>query len=218
MGNTTLKSVLFLIIGLIAGAGSVSLFNNSFFKEPPPVANIESPAVMKSESVELEAIYQSRLDSMGQTNTGLGRQVANTKYELREAKNEYKALQHLVDTLINQTAQTTDTAAKLAVYDSLQTTVQALIVVANQKDSLYEDLSIGLSAEVANKDSAMAVQREAYNALKLYFDNSLAQQDLLISQNFSYEQQIKKFKAKNKLLSAGMFVLSGIATYGLLRR
>jgi hypothetical protein len=147
----------------------------------------------------------------------LAGKVGNTKAELQKAKQDNKVLLELVDTLLAHSANATDTATKLAQCDSLSETVQVLIVSSNARDSLYEDLTTTLQAQVNNKDSVIGTQQEQYNTLKLSFDKSLAQQDVLSIQNLSLEKQVKRHKIKNKLLSAGVFILSGIAAYQLLQ-
>lgn len=180
--------------------------------QPVVVTGMQTPADMKSTSVLVEAKFQERLDSLSQTNDNLSRKVNSSKTELQKAKQDNKVLLELVDTLLTHSAQTTDTAVKLAQCDSLGATVQELIATTNLKDSLYEDMASSLQAQVYNKDSTISVQQERYNVLKLSFDQSLAQQNLLTSQSFLLERRLKRMKANNRLLSVGLFVLTGIGT------
>lgn len=122
----------------------------------------------------------------------------------------------LVDTLLAHSGNTTDTAVKLAQCDSLNATVEDLIISYSAKDSLYEQLTGTLQAQVENKDTVIRTQQEQYNCIKLSFDKSLAQQEVLSGENLMLGRQVKTFKIKNKLLSAGVFLLSGIAAYQLL--
>jgi len=212
-----IKQLLFLVVGLIAGFNCSSFFKGDHKPKQVQTAATESPDAIKSRSIAVETYYQGKMDSLAQTNTTLGRQVNNTKSELQKVKQDNKVLKELVDTLIVHADHQTDTAGKLADCDSLQSTVIDLMVSSGQKDSLYESLTNSLQAEIANKDSSAGFQQQAYNALKLSFDHSLAQQDLLSAQSLQWEHQLKKMKAKNKLLSAGLFIVSGIATYSLIK-
>jgi len=215
--QTRLNSVIFLVLGLIAGIGGTMFFNGSNSpKKPVYAATLQSPADIKNTSVAVEAHFQNKVDSLVQTNIVLEHKVGNTKSELQKAKQDNKVLLELVDTLIAHAGQTTDTAAKLVQCDSIDVAVQYLITSSNEKDSLYDNLAATLQAQVSNKDSTIGLQQEQYNCLKLSFDKSLLQQDVLSGQNLLYEKQLKKFRVKNKLLSAGLFILTGITTYSLL--
>lgn len=211
-----LNKIAFLVLGLIMGIGGTMFFGNHKAAQPAYTATLQSPADIKNTSVMVEAHFQGKVDSLMQTNVALGQKVGNTKSELQKAKHDNKVLLELVDTLLAHAGNTTDTATKLAQCDSLGETVQDLIVSSNARDSLYEELAISLEAQVNNKDSVISTQQEQYTCLKLSFDKSLAQQDVLSVQNLSLEKQLKTHKIKNKLLSAGVFILSGIAAYSLL--
>ena len=153
---------------------------------------------------------------MQQTYIALGSKASNTQSALQKAKQDNKILLELVDTLIAHANNASDTAAKIADCDTLQSTVRELMIAGQQKDSLYEDLTTLLQRQVGNKDSTINVQQQQCNSLKLFFDKSLAQQDVLSGQNQHYQLQVKQVKVKNKLLSASVLILTGVATYGLL--
>ena len=211
------NSIIFLLLGLIAGIGG-----SVFFSADNTPALIcasktqQSAAGIKIKSAAIETHYQGKLDSLQQTNTALKSRITSTKSELQQTKQDNKILLELVDTLIAHAGNTKDTAEKLADCDTLQSAVTELMAVTYQKDSLYEDLATALQCALDNKDSTIEVQQQAYNSLKLFLDNSLAQQDMLASQNMLYQKQISRHKVKNKLLSAVVLILTGIATYGLL--
>ncbi len=207
--------ILCLVLGLIIGIGGTMLFSNN--KTLTPVAaTLRSPAELKNTSVLVEAQFQGKVDTLQRNNAMLAQKANSTKAELQKAKHDNKVLLELVDTLLAHAGQATDTAAKLAQCDSLSETVQELVTATVFKDSLYEDLASNLQAQVSNKDSVITVQHEQYNCLKLSFDQSLAQQQLLLGQNLLYEKQIKRDKVKSKLLTAGALILSGIVTYQFL--
>lgn len=208
-----MNRIIFLVLGLIIGIGGTMMFGSHKAGQPVIVTAAQTPADIKNNSVLVEAIFQERLDSLSQTNDNLYRKVNSSKTELQKAKHDNKVLLELVDTLLAHSAQTTDTAAKLAQCDSLGATVQELIVTTNLKDSLYEDMTTALQAQVSNMDSVISTQQERYNVLRLSFDQSLAQRDLLTAQHLGLEHKLKGFKIKNKLLSAGVFIISGIAAY-----
>ena len=206
-------NILCLIIGLITGVGYSLVLNHD---SPKPIAQtIQHPVDILTESLELEARYQSKVDSLAKTNTTLAYKASDTKSELQKAKHNNKVLLELVDTLIAR-SYTTDTAAKLANCDSMAATMQDVIASTNERDSLYECLTATLELQVSNRDSVITVQKEEYTCLKLSFDKTLLQQDMLLTQNLQLGKQVKRMKVKNKLLSAGMAIVSGIAVYSLL--
>ncbi len=210
------NTIISLVLGLIIGIFGTNIFSSHNTKQPQYAVAIQAPADIKATSVAVEAHFQSKVDSLVQTNTQLQQKVGTAKSELQKAKSDNKVLLDLVDTLLAHEGTEKDTAAKLADCDSVSTVVQELIASSNEQDSLCENLNNTLQAQVSNRDSVIGTQNEQYNALKLSFDKSLAQQDLLTTQSQLYEKQLKGFKIKNKLLSAGVLVLTGIATYSLL--
>lgn len=211
-----MNRIIFLVLGMVMGIGGTIFFSGHSAQTQTAATTLQSPAELKNTSVLVEAHFQGKVDSLMQSNANLSRKVITSKTELQKAKQDNKVLLELVDTLLVHAATETDTATKLAQCDSLNATVQDLIVSTATKDSLYEDLAATLQAQVSNKDTVISTQQEQYNCLKLSFDKSLAQQDLLSGQNLLLTKQVKTHKIKNKLLSAGVFILSGIAAYQFL--
>ena len=211
-----INRIIFLVLGMIIGIGGTMFFSSHSATTPTVASAIQSTADQKNTSVLVEAHFQNKVDSLMQSNSTLNRKVSSSKTELQKVKQDNKVLLELVDTLLVHAATATDTATKLAQCDSLSATVADFIVSTNTKDSLYEDITATLQAQVNNKDTVISTQREQYNCLKLSFDKSLAQQDLLSGQNLLLGKQIKTHKIKNKLLSAGVVILSGIAAYQFL--
>ena len=211
-----INRIIFLVLGMVMGIGGTIFFSGQGAPKPIVITAQQSPADLKNTSVLVEAHFQGKVDSLMQNNSSLNRKVSNSRSELQRAKQDNKVLLELVDTLLAHAGNTTDTATKLAQCDSLTATVQDLIVSTATKDSLYEDLTTTLQAQVSNKDTVISTQHEQYNCLKLSFDKSLAQQDLLSGENFLLQKQVKTHKIKNKLLSAGVFILSGLAAYQFL--
>jgi hypothetical protein len=212
-----IANIICLVAGLIIGFTCPDFLRHPHPQAAAAPAMAQSPDAIKARSIDVETYYQVKMDSLAQTNGKLGRQVTTAKSSLQQAKSDNLLLKELVDTLIAQTSRTTDTSIRLAACDSMETAVQDLITQSDQKDSLYEGLAYTLQEQLVNKDNSIGLQQQSYNALKLSFDNSLAQQDLLTSQSAYFEKQLKKMKVKNKLLSTGLCVLSGIAAYAIVR-
>ena len=135
---------------------------------------------------------------------------------MHRVKYTNQTIQQKVNLLLATAINDTDTAAKISDCDSLENSLEDLKASTAEKDSLFEDIQSQLEQQVNNKDSTLNVQREEYNALVLSFDNSLAQQDELSGQNKYLQKQLNRHIVKNKLLSGGLLVLSGIAVFSLL--
>lgn len=208
-------NVFCLIIGLITGLGYSLVITTHDSPKPATPQIVQSPADIKNESLQMETYFHTQVDSLAATNASLAVKASDAKSELQKAKRNNKILLELVDTLIAH-SHTMDTAAKLANCDSMAVTMQDMIASSNERDSLYECLAHTLESQLDNRDSAISVQRNEYTCLKLSFDKTLLQQDMLLSQNLHLDKQVKRMKVKNKLLSAGMVIASGIAVYSLL--
>lgn len=212
--------LLCLAAGIFIGANSGG-FLTVIKQQTPQTAvytgSIVPPDIIKANSIAIENSYQIKLDSLAQTNSNLGEQVTTAKSALQQTQHDNKVLRKMVDTLIAHAQQQTDTPGMLAHCDSIETAVQALIATSGLGDSLCESVAAGLQSQLTNRDSSLQVQRLAYNALKLSFDNSLAAQDLLTSQSHWYETQLKKQKINNKLLTAGLAIIAGAATYSFIK-
>ena len=211
------RSILFLISGLIVGFTASSYLERH---DPPAIIRsameeITDRATNRDSGIEQQ--YAIKLDSLQKTNEVLAKQAATTKTALQKAKYDNRVLQQLVDTIAAHENTASDTAEKLAACDSLEAAVVSLSAASDQKDSLYDELVNGLRQEVSNKDSTVAVQEEAYRMIRMSFENSLARQELLSGENTLLQKQLKQCTLKNKALSAGVFVLSGIAVYSLLK-
>lgn len=214
---TRIINIICLIVGITLGAGGALLFGSRHQPRLAQAQTLESPADIKYKSVEMEHHFQNRLDSLQQSNAALKDKAGSVQKALQQARQNNKELAALVDTLVAH-SQKTDTAARLAACDSIGTAVRQLAATSDEKDSIC-DMVIGtFRAEVSNRDSVIGIQQESYSTLKLSFDQSLAQQELLLSQTHLYETQLKKMRIKNKLLSAGLCVVAGIAVYSFLKQ
>ncbi len=214
-----LKLLVCLVFSCIGGFGMCSLFHSDDYRHRYPVQTTQttqSPAALKQQAVTTAAHYDTKLDALVQTNTVLAVKVNKSRAAMHQVKHTDQAIQQKINLLLAAALNDTDTTVKLSDCDSLETSLADLKVSTAQKDSLSEDIQTQLEQQVNNKDSTLNVQQEEYNALKLSFDNSLAQQDDLLGQNKYLQKQLNRHIVKNKLLSGGLLVLSGIAIFSLL--
>lgn len=203
-----MKPFIFLIAGLIIGC-SVSGLLNEDQKKTVPATNVLT-ATVKSNSDNNERYFNAIVDSLQQANVTLVHKVGTAKTELQKVKADNQVLVGIVDTLIAHAASTTDTLQKLADCDSMGGVVQELIISSAQKDSLYEQITATLQTQVTTKDAIINTSEQKYGGLKLSFDQSLVQQDMLFNQNNLLVKQLKGSRTKNKVLSAIVVVLAGV--------
>ena len=68
-----------------------------------------------------------------------------------------------------------------------------------------------------NKDASLAIKDSMYQALKLSFDESLVEQQVLYTQNKLLRRQVSRQKLKGKLLSAAVLIVSASAVRYLVK-
>lgn len=206
-----MKTFLFLIIGLFVGYSMSVIFRT----ETPKVTQATqhtATATVKGTVAMTEVYYQGVVDSLQQNNAVLVSKVSNTRTELQQVKAHNKMLVDLVDTLMAHSAQTMDTIQKLADCDSLGILVQDVLYTSAVKDSLYDSMLTMQHQELMNKDQVILANELKYDGLKFSFDQTIAQQDLLLDNNILLDKQLKRSRTKSKILSAVVVVLAGITS------
>lgn len=207
-----------LVAGIIIGFHLFLLFGDTEPNGAKVSPVFVNPAVMQQAAAGREAAYVHLVDSLAALNRQLSAKVTTTKKTLSAVRQQNKALQEQVYDIMSDYSSTTDTTEQLAHCDSLQMTVQELIMADKEKDSLYEDLTESLSHQVTIKDSVIMAQHDLYRELSTSFDSLALQQQPLLEQNIQLQQVIKKQRKKGKWLSTGALILGGIAVYGLIQR
>ncbi len=206
-----MKPFIFLLVGLFVGYTMSIIFKTEAHKPVPIVAhNATTP--IKNTVAMTGVYYQGVVDSLQQNNAVLVSKVSNTRTELQQVKAHNKMLVDLVDTLMANSAQTTDTIQKLADCDSLGILVQDVLYTSAVKDSLYDSILTLQHQEMMNKDQIIQANELKYDGLKFSFDQTIAQQDLLLDSNILLDKQLKHSRTKNKILSAVVVVLAGLTT------
>jgi hypothetical protein len=220
--QTRNNSLVVFAFGFIIGITLALAFKHCAEFTPEKIAQrtamIDNAATIKANATAIQQQYESKIDTLQSNNTVLAEQVKNTLTELQKSKQDKAVLLGLVDGWITRADSSghRDTASRLAGCDTLQSTVKELTAASKVTDSLYENLTETLSGQVANRDSAITAQQLEYAGLQVNFEEGLLRQQLQEGQIGQYKRQAGKFRAKNKLLSAGILVLAGLTTYGLL--
>jgi len=217
--NNPIKSIVFILLGFTAGIGmaGTNLFSHMRHSAMNNGLKPEPAATIQATSAIAETYYRDKLDSLAVVNDQLGKQVSATNAAIRRQRYNNDVLNQLVDTLISHANAATDTAIKLQDCDSLTAAVTDMMIVTAQKDSLYDSLVTALQAQVAVKDDGLQLQQQAHNALKLFFEQSIAQQDVLHSQNLLLERQNHRQVIRSRILSTGIVLLTGVLSYSIIR-
>jgi len=167
---------------------------------------------LKKEVARSEVDYSKSFDSLKEKSSNLEVALTGTKNALAEVKKQNQSLKKQVYHLIDrQKEQPFEHSEESNSCDSLIATVEYLMQSNTQKDSLYEIANINLEEQVKNKDSTITLKDEQYNMLKSSFSQSLSNQSALFDENKLLLKQAKKQRVKSKILSAALFIFSGVA-------
>jgi hypothetical protein len=213
---------LFFVLGVITTVSTSQLFKScnspAVVKERIPA--LTTTAVGKELKVQQQTIaaYGRRIAELNTKNVFLQQQITDSKATLAQVRQASRKTQQQLQQEIEHNAVLTDTAERLANCDSLARTANELVASCKEKDSLCNDLTNTLTAQVGLKDSTIALQEHQYSYLQLGYDRSLAQQELLFSENFVLQKQLSRHKARSKLLRAGLLLLGGAVTYMAISR
>ncbi|NLR58840.1 hypothetical protein HGH93_12055 [Chitinophaga polysaccharea] len=211
MKLVTTMRVLFFILGVVTTISTSQLFKSCRDPELTPVAVL--PAGEQVQQQKVLAAYDQRIAELTTDNASLQQQVTDNRAALNRTIRKAATLEAQLEQQVADMPPLTDTVARLTNCDSIVQTAVAFAASAAQNDSLYQQLTTTLEQQVQNRDSTIAVQQQQQNYLQLNYDRNLAQQQLLLSENLQLHKDIRRHRVKNRLLSAGLLLLSGTATY-----
>jgi hypothetical protein len=205
-------NLLLFIVGLLLGLYLSFMYNVALR------VNYKSPGVstpvkqLKNEVSKAETSFAKSVDSIQSKTNKLKVGLRDTKAALQVAKQKSTTLEKKVKTILQKRESFDE---PIAFYDpscdSLIGIVEYLMQASTQKDSLYEEVQINLQAQIKNKDSTISLQSDQYQILKSTFSKSLESQGELEKQNISITKAYKKQKIKGKVLTALLFIGSGVA-------
>ena len=212
-----LKLIFTLLVGIVFGIGFNSLFTGSA-ADPMKPSNIQNirPKILDKEVKAVNKQFETQLDSLTQNSMVLNQNLQSSKLQVAHAKKQNKLLQIEVQSLVDNRYNTTDSTKQDNDCDSMQNKIVQLIVSDNFKDSLQEVVSMNVEQQLKNKDSTIDLLSTQTQQLKLSFNESIHNQDILYSQNRVFEKQFKRQKIKRKLRSVVTIVAAGFAGYYLL--
>ena len=213
------NNLLFLVIGFLLVIVCTVIINGYLLIDDSYKPTKVNPVVIQTKVESGEVKYQQALDSLTKGSQKLALELKSSKLLLEKSKKKNLVLQTQVYDLIDQNISIawSDTAMRLSNCDSVKSKVEELITESNNKDSLYEVVNSNLEDQLKNKDSTIAVSDKKYINLKTAFDQSIEQGQLLVKENKQLSKSIRKQKVKSKLLSATLFVLTGVAANYLIQ-
>ncbi len=215
MKNRKLSTILLSLLSLIA-----ALYGLFHFTNPRPDQKVRDKpdyAISKEATANLDKMYRAQLDSIAAKASSLQAKEYAVKAQLKKAKESNRSLQQQVNGLVARSRAATDTPAKLVVCDSLQEAVGEWVTESAYKDSLYDSEVTVLNEIISNKDGTLYVRQQMYATIRQSFDNCFANSELLLEENKLYARQSKRWHIKNKILSAGVMLVSGIAVYSFIK-
>lgn len=204
-------------LGLLLGLFFSFMYRTLLIDLPKPTASKQSVVELKKEVAKTDVTYAKSFDSLKKQSAALNGELKTTRKSLQTAKAENLKLSTEVTLLVRKQKQQQAEPLIDSSCDSLVTTIEHLMLSNAEKDSLYEAATDNLAAQVANKDSTIALKDEQYVSLKSTFDKSLHNQQILLDENKVLGKQLRKQTIKSKVISIALLILSGAGINHLLR-
>lgn len=212
-------NLLLFTIGLALGLYLSFMYSVASRTDAKPPISIVPAKQLQKEVALSEKAFARKMDSLQSENKRLAVNLDKTKAELQKAKAKSLALVQRTKKLIKQNNEVQESPyADNASCDSLIGTVEVLMQASAQKDSLYDDVVASLEAQVVNRDSTISIKAKQYQSLKASFDESLRSQSFLEQENTSLTKTAKRQKVKSKIVSALLFIVTGVAASQLIQR
>lgn len=210
---TTMR-IVFFVLGVIMTISTSQIFKSC--RQPHGQLAVVPPLVEQAEQQKVLKDYDQQITKLTTQNAALKQEVADSKTALSRTKRRAALLESQLEEQVSTASILTDTTDRLSNCDIIVQTAIALSASAAERDSLYTELTGALEQQIINRDSTFSIQQEQHNYLLSNYDRSISQQQLLLSENLQLHQDVKQRRVKNRILSAGLLLLSGTITYMVL--
>ena len=208
------KPIIYIVLGIVIGIAVTKLFTSS--NRCPQITAITKPSILKEQTTKTAIHFQQKLDSLNLVAKDLKYKLTNNKVALAIAKNK---------TLVLQTQSVTAKQKEIVSNEEAGTNncppeenLLAEFILANKhKDSLYETIDSTRELQLLNKDASLAIKESMYQALQQSFHQTMAEQQILYTQNSLMRKQINRQKVKGKLVSAAVLIISASAVRYLVK-
>lgn len=211
------KTTFIILYGAIMALAGYFFSEKTNSSKTEVTQSMEKINQLQNKLNSIDKNYKMEIQHFEKKNDSLQNEVKKTETALMEEKKKVLLLRGNAITLANRVITATDTAQKLKDCDTLAIEVKNLITESNVKDSLCDEEINGLKAIVENRDSVLTVCEKSYLSIKTVADSSIQQQQLLTAQLQIADKHFKKAKFKNKILAAGVMILSGVTASLLLQ-
>jgi len=156
--------------------------------------------------------YTSAFALLKKQSDSIENELYNTQYKLKIAKMKLNQSQFKVMALANKSDDTLSTKERLTDCDSLKAATLNYVARVDSVNCLYEKNISELNDLVATKDSQIVICRSSYDAMKNLTEENLKRERTLTDElNTAYKVQKRK-RLQNKILGAGLLILSGITS------
>ena len=209
-----IKPIIYIVLGIVIGIAITKLFTSS--NPCPQITGITKPSILKEQTTKTAIHFQKKVDSLGSLAKDLDKKLTANKAALAIAKNKTLVLQtQLVAAKEKEIVSNNETEAINCPHE--ENVLTQFIEANNNKDSLYETIDSTLERQLLNKDASLAIKDSMYQALQQSFHQSMAEQQILYTQNSLMRKQINRQKVKGKLVSAAVLIISASAVRYLVK-
>ncbi len=209
-----IKPIIYIVLGIVIGIAITKLFTSS--NPCPEITAIAKPSLLKEQTSKKAMQFQNKVDSLQVVAKDLSNNLITSKASLAIAKNRTLVLQkQLVAATENKIVSNKEVGALDCPPE--EDLLTELIEVNTYKDSLYETIDSTRVQQLQNKDAALAVKDSMYIALQQSFEQSMAEQQILYTQNSLFRKQIKRQRLGSKVVSAAILIVSVSAVNFLLK-
>ena len=218
-----LKTVLsHLLLGFVLGFVTAFLFEDCNKRPTIKKEAVVKLKGLKKQAVTIEQNYLKQIANLQDQNIELQQNLQVTQGFLDQAKKTTKQLENKIKKIIEPTGypakklmqkvMTNEISSDLPTCDSLMNVVSDYLEENHRKDSIYELQIIQMYSMVSIKNDLIQTNTEAYTNLHQLFGQSVVSQENLIKENTQLRRQFKRQRFKNKLVTAGLMILSATAT------
>ena len=209
-----IKPIIYIVLGVIIGIAITRLFTSG--NPSTQITAITKPSMLKEQTSKKVIHFQKKVDSLGSLAKDLEKKLTANKAALAIDKNKTFVLQTQLVAAKQKEIVSNEEAGTINCPPE-ENLLAEFILANNHKDSLYETIDSTRERQLLNKDASLAIKDSMYQALKLSFDESLVEQQVLYTQNKLLRRQVSRQKLKGKLLSAAVLIVSASAVRYLVK-
>jgi hypothetical protein len=184
---------------------------------------IVNPKVLRKQADTIQQNYQKEIEGLQDQNLELSQNLEVTQGLLEQTKQLCNQKEQQIKKLTAPKGYAAkallakrDSLKSLSDCDTLASLVVQYIDGNHKKDSLYEVQLMQMDSVVSVKDDLIQANEKAYTNLNSLFDQSLKAQESLLKENKFLQKQFKRQRFKNKVVTAGLMILSATASNYLL--